>query len=425
MKVLSGVYPHGTYDGEIFFEGQEVAFRNIRDSEHAGHRHHPPGAGADPRAVDRREHLPRQRAGHARASSTGTQRTREAPDAARPASASTENPDTQIKKHRHRQAAAGRDRQGAARKDVKLLILDEPTAALNDDDSAAPARPAARAPKAKGITCIMISHKLNEIEAIADSITIIRDGRTIETLDVARRRGQRGPDHPRAWSAATSSTASRRTRRRSARCCFEVQDWTVAHPDRPRPRWSSTDANLMVRRGEIVGLAGLMGAGRTELARSVFGQSYGARSQRHAAPATARSSTLRLGAPRPSTPGLAYVTEDRKALGLNLLDDIKTSITSAGLQQDPARGVRRRQRGGRGRRATSATRMNIKAPTVEAGRRQALRRQPAEGRAGQVDVHRPGGADPRRADPRHRRRGQVRDLRDHQPAGRRRARPCS
>ena len=79
-----------------------------------------------------------------------------------------------------------------------------------------------------------------------------------------------------------------------------------------------------------------MGAGRTELARSVFGQSYGTKRQRHAAQG-------RQGDPR-SRPcaqaidaGLAYVTEDRKALGLNLLDDIKVSITSAGLKQDHAR----------------------------------------------------------------------------------------
>ncbi len=120
---------------------------------------------------------------------------------------------------------------------------------------------------------MIISHKLNEIEAIADSITILRDGRTIETLDMRATRSPRTASSP-AWSAATSSTASRRTSRRSARrCCGSRTGRCTARPS-TAGSWSS-GANLTLRRGEIVGLAGLMGAGRTELAMSVFGRSYG------------------------------------------------------------------------------------------------------------------------------------------------------
>ena len=261
----------------------------------------------------------------------------------------------------------------------------------------------------------MISHKLNEIEQIADSITIIRDGRTIETLDVKAD----GVDEDRIIRGMVGRTLESRFPDHTPKIgevFFEVKDWTVQHPQVP-DRLVVQELELHVRRGEIVGFAGLMGAGRTELRdehlRPLLRQlRLRADLQGRQGDRAARRS------PRPSTPGSAYVSEDRKALGLNLLDDIKTSTVVGQAVEDLARrgvvdddeeyAVAEEYRKS----------LRIKAPDGRRGRRQALRRQPAEGRPGQVDVHRPGPADPRRAHPRHRRRRQVRDLRHH-PAARR------
>ena len=109
---------------------------------------------------------------------------------------------------------------------------------------------------------------------------------------------------------------------------LEVRDWTVMHPQ-DHHRAVIQDANLTVRRGEIVGIAGLMGAGRTELARSIFGRSYGSR---HTGTLRLDGRELQLRSVHEAiSEGIAYVSEDRKGLGLNLLDDVKTSITSAAL----------------------------------------------------------------------------------------------
>ena len=151
---------------------------------------------------------------------------------------------------------------------------------------------------------------------------------------------------------------------------------------------------------------------------SVFGRSYGGFDLRARSIKDGKEIVLQVGRATPSTTGSRYVSEDRKSLGLNLLDDIKTSTVSAKLSQDLA--PRRRGRRSRNTRRPRQYRKSLrtKAPDGRRGRRQALRRQPAEGRPGEVDVHRPGPADPRRADPRHRRGRQVRDLRHH-PAARR------
>ena len=252
----------------------------------------------------------------------------------------------------------------------------------------------------------MISHKLNEIAAIADSITILRDGRTIETLEVAGGgvdedriiQGMVGRDLEHRFPPYTPDVGE---------VLFEVKDWNVFSPV-DHSRAVVTDASLVARRGEIVGIAGLMGAGRTELARSIFGKSYGARIS---GTLVLDGKELELNSVAEAiSSGLAYVTEDRKSLGLNLLDDIKTSITSAGIHK-LARGLTVDENEEVKVAEDFRTRMNIKAPNGRGQGRPALRRQPAEGRPEQVDLHRREGDDPRRADPRDRRGGQVRDLR--------------
>ena len=186
----------------------------------------------------------------------------------------------------------------ALSKDVKLLILDEPTAALNDTDSAH-LLGLIRGLKDRGITSIIISHKLNEIDAIADHTTIIRDGQTVETLDMADPDRRRRPDHPAAWSAArwtpTTPSASRTRARRS--CGSRTGPSSTPRQDRLVVDHASFD----VRAGEVVGIAGLMGAGRTELAMSIFGRSYGTYVERPALPAR-QGDPRPAPSPRPSTP---------------------------------------------------------------------------------------------------------------------------
>ena len=325
MKVLSGVYPHGSYEGEIVFEGKQVAFKDIRHSEQAGIVIiHQELALIPELSVAENIFLGNERA------TRGIINWDEANHRAIDLLARVglrENPLTPVK-----HLGIGKQQlveiAKALSKDVKLLILDEPTAALNDDDSQH-LLDLLKGLQGKGITSIMISHKLNEIERVADEITIIRDGKTVETLDVSTGeidedriiRGMVGRDLEHRFPDHTPQIGE---------VMFEVSDWTVMHPQ-DHSRVVIKDANLTVRAGEIVGIAGLMGAGRTELARSIFGRSYGSR---HEGRITLNGKPLELKSVYSAIEaGIAYVSEDRKALGLNLLDDIKTSISSAALHK--------------------------------------------------------------------------------------------
>jgi len=358
MKVLSGVYPYGSYEGQIVFEGEEVQFKGIRESEQAGIAIiHQELALVPELSIVENMFLGNE---HARRGvidwNAATSRAAELMARV----GLTEDPHAKIK-------SIGIGKQQlveiakALAKSVKLLILDEPTAALNDEDSTHLLN-LLDGLRHKGVTCIMISHKLNEIEQISDSITIIRDGRTIETLDVRAGginedriiKGMVGRELDSRYPAHEPSIGE---------LLLEVRDWTVTHPD-DSSRTVVNRANLTVRRGEIVGLAGLMGAGRTELARSVFGQSYGTlvsgELRKDGKPLRLKTVKAAIDA------GLAYVTEDRKSLGLNLLDSIKVSITSAGLSK-----IRRNFMVDDNAETVAAnqyrTDMNIKTPSVELG----------------------------------------------------------
>ncbi|HQA77744.1 MAG TPA: sugar ABC transporter ATP-binding protein, partial [Propionicimonas sp.] len=246
-------------------------------------------------------------------------------------------------------------------KEVKLLILDEPTAALNDADSRH-LLGLLKELQGKGITSIMISHKLNEIEEISDSITIIRDGMTIETIDAVVDgvsedriiRGMVGRDLEHRYPPHTPSIGDK---------LMDVVGWTVAHPD-DGERLVVKNASLSVRKGEIVGLAGLMGAGRTEFARSIFGQTYG---QKLSGQIFLHGKEVQIHTVQQAiNAGVSYVTEDRKSLGLNLLDTIRQSITSAGLRKIQKWGVVDDNE-----EIVAAERyrksMRIKAPSIEEG----------------------------------------------------------
>ena len=358
MKVLSGVYPYGTYQGQIVFEDEECRFNGIRESERAGIVIiHQELALIPELSIVENLFLGNENA-HRGVIDWLSANSRARELLARVGL--SEDPSTLIKN-----IGIGKQQlveiAKALAKDVKLLILDEPTAALNDADSQH-LLTLLDGLRRKGITSIMISHKLNEIEQISDSITIIRDGRTIETLDVKADginedriiRGMVGRDLDHRYPPHTPDIGE---------TLFEIRDWTVFHPDDPS-RVVVNQANLTVRRGEIVGLAGLMGAGRTELARSVFGQSWGlnitGQVLKHGKPIKLKTVQQAINA------GLAYVTEDRKTLGLNLLDNIRVSITSAGLSK-----IRRNLMVDDKAEIIAANKylkdMRIKAPTIEEG----------------------------------------------------------
>ncbi|MCF3133646.1 multiple monosaccharide ABC transporter ATP-binding protein [Streptomyces olivochromogenes] len=331
MKVLSGVHPHGSYAGDILYRGDEVRFQDIRASEQAGiviiHQELAlvPGMsiteniflGNEPRrrgAID-------WKAAQLRALELLEQ------------VGLREDPDTLIK-----DIGVGKQQlveiAKAFSKDVKLLILDEPTAALNEDDSRH-LLDLLRGFRERGITSIIISHKLNEIEAVADTITILRDGRTIESLDVKAD----GVNEDRIVRGMVGRELSSRFPDHTpdiGEVFFEVHDWTVRHPNSDE-RLVCKGSSFNVRRGEIVGFAGLMGAGRTELAMSLFGRSYGTylsgRVYKDGEEIQLKSVSAAI------RHGLAYVSEDRKSIGLNLLDDIKTSMVAAKLPKIAKRGV--------------------------------------------------------------------------------------
>ena len=208
-----------------------------------------------------------------------------------------------------------------------LLILDEPTAALNETDSQKLLN-LLRDFKSKGISSVLISHKLKEVESVADTITVIRDGRVVESLDATAG----GVTEDRIIRGMVGRDLTHRfppTETQIGEVVFEVRNWNVAHPIYD-DRMVIKDVSINVRAGEVVGIAGLMGAGRTEFAMSVFGRSWGQ---------FVSGTVLRNGKevdvssiPKSIKHGIAYVTEDRKTYGLVLINDVKTNVTLANLE---------------------------------------------------------------------------------------------
>ncbi|MFI6821182.1 multiple monosaccharide ABC transporter ATP-binding protein [Micromonospora sp. NPDC050187] len=323
MKVLSGVHPAGSYDGEIVFDGRPVHLRGIRDSEALGIVIiHQELALVPHLSIAENIFLGNERRG--RGGLIDWNRTNAEAAALLASVGLPENPVTPIV-----QLGVGKQQlveiAKALAKEVRLLILDEPTAALNDVDSAH-LLDLLRQLRERGITCILISHKLNEVTAIADSITVLRDGRTVERFDV--RSGAVTQDRVIRAMVGRELTSFYPTRVSSpAEEVLRIEDWTVRHPT--QDRLVVDHANLSVRAGEVVGVAGLMGAGRTELAMSVFGRSYGrditGRLFLRGREIRARTVAEAIGN------GIAYATEDRKRFGLNLIDDVRRNVSAAAL----------------------------------------------------------------------------------------------
>jgi len=333
MKVLSGVYPHGEYDGEIVFEGEPARFSGISDSEKKGIIIiHQELALVPQLSIAENIFLGNECAKKGVIDWRETNRQTEGLLAV---VGLAEAPTTKVDN-----IGVGKQQlveiAKALSKDVKLLILDEPTAALQENDSKKLLELMLEL-KEMGVTSIIISHKLNEVRYVADSVTVIRDGKTVSNLDakaglsedeivrdmVGRDMTHRFPEHSR----------------KPGDVLLDVKNWNVWHPEHT-DRQVIRNASFNVRAGEVVGIAGLMGSGRTELAMSIFGRSYGRNI----------SGTVSLdGKPvdvgtvdRAIAAGISYVTEDRKALGLVLDETIRFNTTLANLDGVSAGGVLKR-----------------------------------------------------------------------------------
>jgi putative multiple sugar transport system ATP-binding protein len=323
MKVLSGVYPHGSYEGDIFYDGEKRQFADISDSERLGiiiiHQelalvpllsiaeniflgHEPAVMGI----IDWDEAFRRTRELLAKVGLNE-----------QPTALIT---DLGVGKQQLVEIAK------ALAKRVRLLILDEPTASLNESDSEA-LLGLLKEFRSHGIASILISHKLSELAKVADSITVLRDGSTVETIDCHTEE----ISEARIIKSMVGREMSERYPHREPKVgdtLFEIRDWRVEHPLHAG-REVIKGVSLHVRQGEVVGIAGLMGAGRTELAMSVFGRAYG---RNVTGQAFMQGREIDLGSIQKAVAGgLAYLTEDRKGLGLILGEDIKSNITLANL----------------------------------------------------------------------------------------------
>ena len=332
MNVLSGIYPYGSYEGDIVYDGEICKFKEIKDSERKGIVIiHQELALVPYMTIAENMFLGNEQG--KKFSIDWTTTYGRAEELMKKVGLH-EDPHTLVK-----DIGVGKQQlveiAKALAKDVKLLILDEPTASLNESDSQALLELMLEFKK-QGMTSIIISHKLNEISYVADKITVIRNGSTIETMDkkvddFSENRIIRG-----MVGRELSNRFPARENVKIGDVCMEVKNWTVHHPLTPAKKVVD-DVSFYVRRGEVVGISGLMGAGRTELAMSLFGRSYG----------TGISGTLRMNGKEVHLKNvrqaidhkLAYVTEDRKGNGLILSNPIYTNTSLAKMDEVSRFGV--------------------------------------------------------------------------------------
>jgi putative multiple sugar transport system ATP-binding protein len=331
MKVLSGVYPAGTYEGEIYYDGEPRRFSTISDSEDLGIIIiHQELALVPLLSIAENIFLGNEIASngviHWPQTFARTQELLKKVGLSEPPA--TLITDIGVGKQQLVEIAK------ALSKKVRLLILDEPTASLNETDSDALLKLLMEF-RTQGMTSIIISHKLNEIRKVADQITILRDGGTVETLDCQTE--DVGEDRIiRGMVGRAMEDRYPPREPKIGETLLEVKNWNVFHQHH-RDRQFLHDVNFTVRAGEVVGIAGLMGAGRTETAMSIFGKSWG---HKITGDVLMRGKPVDVSTiPRAINAGLAYVTEDRKQLGLVLINNIKENTTLSNLKAVASNGV--------------------------------------------------------------------------------------
>lgn len=357
MNVLSGIYPYGSYEGDIVYNGEICQFHTIKDSESKGIVIiHQELALIPYMTIAENMFLGNERGGK---QIINWNETNELAKKYLEMVGLKESPQTLIK-----DIGVGKQQlveiAKALAKNAKLLILDEPTSSLNEEDSQALLELLLKF-KENGMTSIIISHKLNEVSYVADKITVIRDGCSIESLDKKVDDFSEG----RIIKGMVGREISDRFPKRESHIGdikMEVKDWTVYHPLYSE-RKVVDNVNINVRKGEIVGISGLMGAGRTELAMSLFGKSYG---DRISGQIMIDGKEVKLDSVKSAIQhGLAYVTEDRKGNGLILSNPIKINTTLANLDAVSGKGGVIDKYEEYNVAAEYRGKLNIKCPTVE------------------------------------------------------------
>ena len=326
MNILSGVYPYKSYSGQIIYNGQECQFHQIKDSEEKGIVIiHQELALIPYLSIAENVFLGNEQTGQ-----KGVIDWWETRKKAQQMLVEVGLPNEDVSKPINSLGVGKQQLVEIAKalaKKVNLLILDEPTASLNDEESDH-LLAILLGLKKKGITSIIISHKLAELTKVSDKITVIRDGLVIKHL-------VKGTDDFAEDIIIRAMVGRELTQRYPVRencnlgeVIMEVKNWTCHHPE-DVSRLVLEDVNFHVRSGEVVGFAGLMGAGRTELAMSLFGKSYGQKTTGEIFLHGKKVTIENVGDAIRNK--MAYCSEDRKQYGLVLSDDMKHNMTMAAL----------------------------------------------------------------------------------------------
>jgi len=331
MSVISGVYPKGDYQGKVIFKGKETYYHSVKDSEKEGLAIiHQELALSPYLSIYENIFL-----GHMQTRfgiinwNYYIKESKKYLDQV----GLNEQPETMVSK-----LGVGKQQlveiARALSKKVDLLILDEPTSSLNDDESEKLLSLILEFKK-QGITCVMISHKLHEVLKVADTVTILRDGKSVSSYDVkAANLTEEQIIRDMVGRDLTHRFPDRKNR--PGDTIMEVKNWTVYHPDYHSIKVVD-NASFYVKKGEILAFCGPMGAGRTELMMSIFGRSYGYRSDGEL---YIKGKAVYLASSREAMDnGLGYISEDRKGLGLILMQDVKTNISNSSLKEISAMGL--------------------------------------------------------------------------------------
>ena len=331
MSCISGVYPKGDYEGKVFFKGHETNYHSVKDSEKEGLAIiHQELALSPYLSIYENMFL-----GHMETKFGVINWNKYIKESKKYLKivGLKEPPETIVSK-----MGVGKQQlveiARALSKKTELLILDEPTSSLNDDESEKLLDLLLEFKK-QGMTLVMISHKLSEVLKIADTVTVLRDGRSISTYDV---KNDNLTEHMIIKDMVGRILTHRFPERKSSpgETVMEVKNWTVYHPDYHDIKVVD-DVSFFLRKGEILAFCGPMGAGRTELMMSIYGQSYGSRSEGEL---IIKGKKRTLKSPRVSiNNGLGYISEDRKNFGLVLIQDVKTNITHSSLNKISKMGV--------------------------------------------------------------------------------------